>query len=136
MMHALVAGERDPHRLAELALGKLQVKQPALNGRFGEHVLSGISGADHPGRHRVPARPAGRPITRTRTVEDKTRPGDRLSDHLPTRSPRPTRRTDTGPTVMATLRTPPSVGAASTGETNIARANRRADRRSNDLMQT
>ncbi|SCL24756.1 IS110 family transposase [Micromonospora inyonensis] len=41
MIDALVAGERDPHRLAELALGKLRVKRPALvealTGRFDDH---------------------------------------------------------------------------------------------------
>jgi transposase len=41
MIDALVAGERDPRRLAELALGKLRVKRPALvealTGRFDDH---------------------------------------------------------------------------------------------------
>jgi transposase len=41
MLKALVAGERDPEALAELALGKLRPKIPllrqALQGRFGEH---------------------------------------------------------------------------------------------------
>jgi transposase len=41
MIDALVAGERDPRQLAELALGKLRVKRPALvealTGRFDEH---------------------------------------------------------------------------------------------------
>jgi transposase len=41
MIDALVAGERDPHQLAELALGKLRVKRPALvaalTGRFDDH---------------------------------------------------------------------------------------------------
>jgi transposase len=41
MIDALVAGERDPRQLAELALGKLRVKRPALvaalTGRFDDH---------------------------------------------------------------------------------------------------
>lgn len=41
MLDALVAGERDPHALADLALGKLKSKRSALiealNGRFTEH---------------------------------------------------------------------------------------------------
>lgn len=41
MIEALIAGERDPERLAELAKGRLRVKIPdlvrALNGRFEEH---------------------------------------------------------------------------------------------------
>jgi transposase len=41
MLHALVAGERDPQRLAELAKGRLRTKIPelrrALHGRFNEH---------------------------------------------------------------------------------------------------
>jgi transposase len=41
MIDALVAGERDPRRLAELAMGKLRVKRPALiealTGRFDDH---------------------------------------------------------------------------------------------------
>jgi transposase len=49
MLHALVAGERDPGVLAELARGKLRRKLPelrqALHGRFGEHhaLLIGMS---------------------------------------------------------------------------------------------
>jgi len=41
MIEALIAGERDPQVLAELAKGRLRVKMPdlvrALHGRFGEH---------------------------------------------------------------------------------------------------
>ncbi|MCA1709007.1 MAG: IS110 family transposase, partial [Actinobacteria bacterium] len=41
MLHALVAGQRDPHVLAELAKGRLRKKIPelrqALRGRFGDH---------------------------------------------------------------------------------------------------
>jgi transposase len=41
MIEALIAGERDPARLADLAKGRLRVKIPdlvrALHGRFGEH---------------------------------------------------------------------------------------------------
>lgn len=41
MLAALIAGERDPKKLADLALGKMQVKRPALrealNGRFDKH---------------------------------------------------------------------------------------------------
>ena len=41
MIEALIAGERDPHKLAELALGKLRVKRAALvaalTGRFDDH---------------------------------------------------------------------------------------------------
>ena len=41
MLRALLAGERDPQVLAELAKGRLRAKLPALrealNGRFGEH---------------------------------------------------------------------------------------------------
>ncbi len=48
MLHALIAGERDPDVLAELAKGKLRRKIPALRqalrGRFREHhaVLIGL----------------------------------------------------------------------------------------------
>jgi transposase len=41
MLEALIAGERDPHVLADMALGKLRPKRSALvaalNGRFDEH---------------------------------------------------------------------------------------------------
>jgi transposase len=41
MIEALIAGERDPHRLAELARGKMKAKRSelitALDGRFDEH---------------------------------------------------------------------------------------------------
>lgn len=41
MIEALIAGERDPERLAQLAHGRMRPKIPqlvrALNGRFGEH---------------------------------------------------------------------------------------------------
>jgi transposase len=41
MLGAMIAGERDPHVLAELAKGRLRVKNPALiqalTGRFDEH---------------------------------------------------------------------------------------------------
>ena len=41
MIEALIAGERDPKALADLALGKLKAKRPALlealNGRFDDH---------------------------------------------------------------------------------------------------
>jgi transposase len=41
MVEALIAGERDPHALADMALGKLRPKQAALvealNGRFDDH---------------------------------------------------------------------------------------------------
>jgi transposase len=41
MLEALIAGERDPGALAELALGKMRPKRPALvealNGRFDDH---------------------------------------------------------------------------------------------------
>jgi transposase len=41
MIEALIAGERDPEVLADLAKGRLRVKMPdlvrALHGRFGEH---------------------------------------------------------------------------------------------------
>ena len=41
MIDALIAGERDPHVLAELARGRMRVKRPALvealTGRFDEH---------------------------------------------------------------------------------------------------
>jgi transposase len=52
MLAALVAGERDPQALAELAKGKLRKKLPqlrqALRGRFGEHhaLLVGLA-LDH-----------------------------------------------------------------------------------------
>src|SRR5215203_3995143 len=52
MLEALVAGERDPQVLAELAKGKLRKKLPqlrqALRGRFGEHhgLLVGLA-LDH-----------------------------------------------------------------------------------------
>jgi transposase len=52
MLAALVAGERDPQVLAELAKGKLRKKLPqlrqALRGRFGEHhaLLVGLA-LDH-----------------------------------------------------------------------------------------
>ena len=69
MLGALVAGERDPQVLAELAKGKLRKKLPqlrqALRGRFGEHhgLLVGLA-LDHQGapggRDRPPRRPCGR----------------------------------------------------------------------------
>jgi transposase len=41
MIEALIAGERDPHRLADLARGKMKIKRPALikalDGRFDDH---------------------------------------------------------------------------------------------------
>ena len=41
MIDALIAGERDPHVLAELARGRMRVKRAApaeaLTGRFDEH---------------------------------------------------------------------------------------------------
>jgi transposase len=41
MLHALIEGERDPHRLADLARGRLRKKTPALvealTGRFTDH---------------------------------------------------------------------------------------------------
>jgi len=41
MLEALIAGERDPHRLADLARGKMRSKHaalvPALTGRFDTH---------------------------------------------------------------------------------------------------
>src|SRR5215217_1439330 len=49
ILKALVAGERDPQVLAELAQGKLRKKLPqlrqALRGRFGEHhtLLVGLA---------------------------------------------------------------------------------------------
>jgi transposase len=49
ILKALVAGERDPNTLAELAKGKLGKKLPqlrqALRGRFGEHhgLLVGLA---------------------------------------------------------------------------------------------
>jgi transposase len=52
MLAALIAGERDPNTLAELAKGRLRVKIPqlrqALRGRFGEHhaLLIGLA-LDH-----------------------------------------------------------------------------------------
>ena len=52
MLRALIAGERDPEALAELAKGKLRQKtrelQRALRGRFGDHhaLLIGMS-LDH-----------------------------------------------------------------------------------------
>jgi transposase len=52
MLRALIAGERDPEALAELAKGKLRKKIPelrrALQGRFGDHhaLLIGMS-LDH-----------------------------------------------------------------------------------------
>jgi hypothetical protein len=55
MLGALVAGERDPTALAELAKGKLGKKLPqlrqALRGRFGEHhgLLVGLA-LDHQGQ--------------------------------------------------------------------------------------
>jgi hypothetical protein len=33
MLDALIAGERDPRRLAELARGKMKAKRPALSRR-------------------------------------------------------------------------------------------------------
>jgi hypothetical protein len=66
ILKALVAGERDPQVLAELAKGKLRNKLPqlrqALRGRFGEHhgLLVGLA-LDHQGapgrRHRRPGWP-------------------------------------------------------------------------------
>ena len=66
MLAALVAGERDPKALAELAKGKLRKKLPqlrqALRGRFGDHhaLLVGLA-LDHLGapgrRHRRPGWP-------------------------------------------------------------------------------
>jgi transposase len=57
MIHALIDGERDPDRLAELALGRLRSKRPALQealvGRFNDHhgfmcrlMLNTIEGLD------------------------------------------------------------------------------------------
>jgi transposase len=52
MLAALVAGERDPKALAELARGRLRAKLPqlrqALRGRFGDHhaLLVGLA-LDH-----------------------------------------------------------------------------------------
>src|SRR4029077_15767509 len=41
MIEALIAGERDPRRLAELARGRMKTKRPALikalDGRFNDH---------------------------------------------------------------------------------------------------
>ena len=52
MLHALVAGERDPEVLAELAKGQLRKKIPelreALRGRFRDHHAGGF----HPSRAR------------------------------------------------------------------------------------
>ena len=69
ILKALVAGERDPKTLAELAKGKLRKKLPqlrqALRGRFGDHhaLLVGLA-LDHQGapggRDRPPRRPRGR----------------------------------------------------------------------------
>ena len=66
ILKALVAGERDPKTLAELAKGKLRKKLPqlrqALRGRFGEHhgLLVGLA-LGHQGapgrRHRRSGRP-------------------------------------------------------------------------------
>lgn len=52
MLRALIAGERDPQQLAELARGRLRSKLPALvealHGRFGEHhALLVVVALDH-----------------------------------------------------------------------------------------
>jgi transposase len=66
MLRALVAGERDPSVLAELARGRLRAKLPqlrqALRGRFGDHhgLLVGLALAHQGapgGRDRHPRRP-------------------------------------------------------------------------------
>jgi transposase len=65
MLGALVAGERDPEVLAELAQGKLRTKLPqlrqALRGRFGEHhgLLIGLALAHL--EHQRPRSPASTP---------------------------------------------------------------------------
>jgi len=52
MLRALIAGERDPEQLAELARGRLRTKIPALaaalEGRFAEHhaIIIGLA-LDH-----------------------------------------------------------------------------------------
>jgi transposase len=85
ILEALVAGERDPQALAELAKGKLRKKLPqlrqALRGRFGDHhaLLVGLT-LDHLGapgrRHRRPGWPhrrgdrpvRGWPVTGSATI--------------------------------------------------------------------
>ena len=61
MVEALIAGERDPHRLADLARGRMKTKRAALinalDGRFDDHhgelarilldQIDALSGADH-----------------------------------------------------------------------------------------
>ena len=65
MLGALVAGERDPQVLAELAKGKLRKKLPqlrqALRGRFGDHhaLLIGLAPGAPGGRDRPSGCPRG-----------------------------------------------------------------------------
>ena len=60
MLKALVAGERDPEVLAEMAKGQMRKKIPelrqALRGRFSEHHA--LLGAADPGPRRATSRPA------------------------------------------------------------------------------
>ena len=62
MLEALIAGERDPHRLAGLARGRMKAKTRRLieasTGRFDDHhaelariLLDQIDALDHPDRH-------------------------------------------------------------------------------------
>jgi hypothetical protein len=67
MLTALVAGERDPKVLAELAKGRLRAKLPqlrqALRGRFGEHQRTGGEPSSQLACHRQPmSRSLGPPV--------------------------------------------------------------------------
>jgi transposase len=63
MVEALIAGERDPRRLADLARGKMKVKRSALisalDGRFDDHPRRAGPDAAAPNRH--PDRPDRHP---------------------------------------------------------------------------
>ncbi len=52
MLEALIAGESDPERLAELTKGRLRAKlgdlRLAMVGRFGEHHRGDAAGAARP----------------------------------------------------------------------------------------
>ncbi|MGH2718191.1 MAG: IS110 family transposase [Actinomycetota bacterium] len=58
IVEALIAGQRDPNALAELALGRLRPRRgelvEALSGWFGPHPRRGLQAGDRP--HRLPER--------------------------------------------------------------------------------
>ena len=87
MIEALIAGERDPRRLADLARGRMKTKRSALitalDGRFDDHhaelarmlldQIDTLSAPDrHPHRpHRPPAGSRRIPTTRRRRERDR-----------------------------------------------------------------